>query len=79
MARIVPALSTRGACPQGRGAAQQEEAEGWTAGDQGTNKAAVEGPAERGGETEEEEEDKDDESRKGDNDKKSSSGGEESN
>ncbi len=64
MAHSVPAPSTRAARPRGRGAASQEEGEGWTAGDQGINEAAMEGPMERGDKAEEqdEEEDEDEES-----------------
>ncbi len=47
MVRTVPALPTKAVCTRGRGAASQEEAEGRTAGDQGTSKAAVMGPRER--------------------------------
>ncbi len=63
----MPALLTRVAHPQGRGAASQEEAKGQTARDQGTSKAAMEGPTERGDEPEDqdEEEDKDKESQSG--------------
>ncbi len=68
MARSVPAPS------QGRGATTQEEAEGRTAGDQETNKAAVQGPAERGDEEEEEDNDEDSPS----SDKSDSSSGDQS-
>ncbi len=74
MARSVPAPSTRVARPRGRGAASQEKAEGQTARDQGTSKAAVEGPTERGDEPEiqDEEEDNDEESQSGDKSSSSS-------
>ncbi len=68
MARSVPAPSTRVARPQGRGAASQEEAEGWTARDQGTSKAAMEGPAERWDEAEEQEEEEDEDKESGSSD-----------
>ncbi len=76
MARSVPAPSTRVARSRGRGAASQGEAERRTVGDQGTSKAAVEGPMERGDEAKDhkEQDDDNDESRSGD--ESSSSSGE---
>ncbi len=74
MVRTVPALPTKAVCTRGRGAASQEEAEGWTARDQGTIKAAVIGPRERGEGEEQQQEEEDDEGE--DKDKSSSSSGE---
>ncbi len=55
----MPAPLTRVVCSWGRGARTQEEAEGRTAGNQGANEAAVEGPAERGDKADEQKEEAD--------------------
>ncbi len=62
--------------PRGRGAASQEEAEGQTAGDQGTKESAVEGPMERGDEAKDHEEQYDDNDESPSGDESSSSSGE---
>ncbi len=76
MARGAPALSTRVARSRGRGAASHEEAEGQTAGDQGTREAAVEGPMERGDEAEDHKEQDEDDEESQSRDESSSSSGE---
>ncbi len=76
MAHGVPALSTRAARSRGRGAASQGEAERRTVGDQGTSKAAVEGPMQRGDEAEEHKEHDDDDKESQSGDESSSSSGE---
>ncbi len=61
MVKTAPAPLTKAIRTQGRGAASQEEAGGWTAGDQGISKAAVIGPRERGEVEEQQDKEKDDE------------------
>ena len=76
LTRTAPAPPTRAVCSQGRGAASQEEVEGRAARDQGTNKAAKEGPREREDQAEGQEEDDEEESPDDDEDDNSSSSGE---
>ncbi len=80
MARSVPASSTRAPRSRGRGAVAQGDTERRPAGDQGTNKAAVEGPEEQGDEDHEEgEEEEDEDSRNHDDTSSSSSDADRSN
>ncbi len=77
MARsVAPAPSTRAARPRGRGSASQGDAEGRTAGDQGTSEAAVHGPMQRGDEDEDHQDHDDDEDKSRSGDESSSSSGE---
>ncbi len=61
MARTAPAPPTKAVRTWGRGAASQEEVEGWTARDQGASEAAMIGPRERGEGEEQQQEEEDDE------------------
>ncbi len=76
MVRSVPAPLNTVARSRGRGATSQEEAEARTAGDQGTSKAAMEGPMENWDEAEEQDDEEDEDKDSQSGDESSSSSGE---